>query len=94
MTELRLTATAQRDLTEAIAHVAEENPAAARRLRDRLVEAAIQLQTFPTIGTTLGKGRRSFVVPGTRFRLVYRHGETGILILRVHHGARQWPPAA
>ena len=38
-------------------------------------------------------GRRLFAVPGTSFLLIYRVENDDLIILRVWHGARQWPPA-
>ncbi len=94
MRRLRVSASAQRDITEAVTYIAADNPAAARQMRQRLLEAAGHLLTFPGLGAEDGHGRRHFVVPGTAFRLLYRPSQGGILILRVHHGARQWPPTA
>lgn len=91
---VRLSTAALRDLSEAVAFIATENPDAARRLRARLVEAADGLREFPAMAQTDGRGRRIFSVPGTRFRLLYRVGEQTVVVLRILHGARQWPPAS
>lgn len=94
MKGLRLSAAALRDLREATAYVAQENPAAAERLRVRLLEAGEMLREFPTLGALhLGGPARMLAVPGTRYRFLYRPHAQGITILRIHHGARQWPPA-
>jgi plasmid stabilization system protein ParE len=89
---LRLSAAALRDLTEAVDFIAAENPEAALRLRARLIEAAESLRDFPALAPMAGDGRRIFTVSGTRFRLLYRVREQTVLILRILHGARQWPP--
>lgn len=90
---LRLSRAALRDLTEAVTYVAADNLDAAERLRERLLAAADQLSRFPALGPSEANGRRVFAVPGTRFRLIYRAGPAEIAILRILHGARQWPPA-
>lgn len=90
---LRLSRAALRDLTEAVTYVAADNIDAAERLRERLLVAADQLRRFPALGPAEANDRRVFTVTGTRFRLIYRVGPAEIVILRILHGARQWPPA-
>lgn len=93
MKRLRVTQLARRDLTEAVAYIARENRDAAQRLRARLLDAADHLTTFPAMGRSDAAGRRLFAAPGTPFLLIYREEADHLLILRVWHGARQWPPA-
>ena len=38
------------------------------------------------------QGTRELVVPATPFIVVYRIEATGVVILRVLHGAQKWPP--
>jgi len=90
---LRVTRIARRDLTEAVDQIARENREAASRLKARLMEAGGRLATFPQMGRSDGAGRRLFAVPGTSILLIYREEPDHVLILRVWHGARQWPPA-
>lgn len=93
MKPLRVTRIARRDLTEAVEHVAQENREAAGRLKTRLMEAGGRLAAFQQMGRSDGTGRRLLAVPGTSFLLIYREESDHVLILRVWHGARQWPPA-
>ncbi|MGK7870207.1 type II toxin-antitoxin system RelE/ParE family toxin [Falsiroseomonas sp. E2-1-a20] len=93
MKRLRVTLVARRDLIDAVDYTARENRGAAERLRARLIEAAGRLGTFPAMGRSDEMGRRLFAVPGTPFLLIYREEADHVLILRVWHGARQWPPA-
>lgn len=90
-------AAARRDVAEAVAFVARDDAGAAGRLRDRLVSASRRLGEFPDLGrggVPGGDGsRRTFAVPGTPHRLVYRADAGTVTILRVWHGARQWPPS-
>ncbi len=87
---------AQADLREAVVYISADNPFAARRVADRIKQAVSGLADRPT-------GRRSRVadvfekpVRGTSYILAYdvRVGGDGretIYILRVIHGARDWP---
>ena len=79
------------DLVSLRAYIAEDNPAAARRVVLRLIQHVEQLlPDNPQIG-------RAGRVPGTRELVVppyivpYRLQRTTIQILRVYHGARRWP---
>ena len=94
MRRLRLTVAAQRDLDAAFDHIAADNLRAAEQQRARLREAGQLLLEFPAIGAPhLGGPRRRLVVAGSPFALIYRQTAQGIIILRIHHGAREWPPA-
>jgi toxin ParE1/3/4 len=75
---------ARRQLTQQLAFVAERNPAAARRLRDRLEAAKRQIAEFPRnapIASTPGT-RRLIVAP---YILTYRERGQRIEILDVRH---------
>jgi len=91
---VRLTLVALRDLEDATAFIAADNPAAAERMAARLREAAASLAAFPLRGAALPgpRSRRVLTVPETPFRLVYSVARDRILILRIWHGARGWPP--
>ena len=81
------------DLTEAREFIARDDPAAARRVADRLVAAAASLLRSPEIGRA-GRieGTRELVVPKTRFLLIYRVGDEQAEIIHVYHARREWPP--
>jgi toxin ParE1/3/4 len=88
---LVLSGTARRDLAEAIAFIAADNPHAADR-QNRLIQATAHRPTrFPALGRAEVEGRRVAQVATTPFRLVYEVRRDSILILRVWHGARAWP---
>ena len=79
------------DRREIRAWIAQDNPAAALHLDQRLSEAAQHLVEHPDLGRP---GR----VPGTRelvihqnYILVYDSGGDRVRVLRVLHAARQWP---
>lgn len=81
------------DLTEAREFIAMDDPAAARRLADRLVAAADSLLRTPEVGKA-GRieGTRELVVPKTRFLLIYRVWSEQVEIIHVYHARRDWPP--
>ena len=76
-------------------HIAADNPAAAIATDVAIAQRVERLVQFPRSGRT-GRvtGTRELVIPRTSYLAVYRLAPTDILILRILHGARQWPPAA
>ncbi|MBX9697960.1 MAG: type II toxin-antitoxin system RelE/ParE family toxin [Acetobacteraceae bacterium] len=94
MPRIVISVAALRDLEEAVAFIAAENPDAATRLAARLRQAGAKLGDFPLMGPRLAGSRscRAFAVPATPFWLVYRVKGDTVTILRIWHGARGWPP--
>jgi toxin ParE1/3/4 len=83
---------APRDLENAHACVAGDNPAAARRLIDQIEEGAELLSGHPGLGRTgRVRGTRELVIAGTPFIVVYRTDGNQAVVLAVLHGARRWP---
>jgi toxin ParE1/3/4 len=81
------------DLASLRAYIAEDNPAAARRVVLHLIQNVEQLlPENPQIGRA-GRvpGTRELVVAKTPYIVPYRIQRTTIQILRVYHGARRWP---
>jgi len=81
------------DLVSLRAYIAEDNPAAARRTVQHLVESIEQLlPDNPRIGRA-GRvpGTRELVIPRSPYIVPYRLQRTTIQILRVYHAARRWP---
>ena len=81
------------DLVSLRAYIAEDNPAAARRTVQHLIESIEQLlPDNPRIGRA-GRvpGTRELVIPKTPYIVPYRLQRTTIQILRVYHAARRWP---
>lgn len=76
------------------AYIARDNPMAAARVALRIRDAVEQLSENPGIGRP---GRvidtRELVVAGTPYVLPYTVSGGEIIILRVLHGAQQWPGA-
>jgi toxin ParE1/3/4 len=81
------------DLISLRAYIAEENPAAARRIVLRVLhDVEHLLRDNPQMGRP-GRvpGTRELVVPRTPYIVPYRVQRATIQILRVFHGARRWP---
>lgn len=83
---------ARDDLQQMLLFLADKNPYAAKALLLRIEEAAEQLIENPYLGRP-GRvpGTREWVVTHSRYLLPYQLFPDRIEILRVYHGARQWP---
>ena len=75
-----------------IDYIGRRNPQAALDAGDRIRAAIRLLGQYPAIGRGgRGDGTRELVVSGTRFLLVYRVEVDVITVLRLFHGAQDWP---
>ena len=86
-------ASAVRTLRSQLSYISDRNPQAAVDMGDAIEAAVSRLADFPESARP-GRvpGTRELVVPATPFIVVYRIEATGVVILRVLHGAQQWPP--
>ncbi len=90
--QLRCLRQALRNLDEEAAYIAADDPAAARLVVERVLNAVQALTHLPAMGRP-GRipGTRELVVPKTRYLVPYRvRGET-IEVIRVFHTARRLP---
>jgi toxin ParE1/3/4 len=73
-------------------YIAEDNPAAAHRLVQRITRAVDLLAKNPAMGRP-GRvsGTRELVVADTPYIVPYRVRANAVEILRVFHAARKWP---
>ena len=80
------------DLDDIAGYISQDNPEAARRTVRRLWTAVKSLAEQPEMGRP-GRvhGTRELVVCDTPFLVPYRVVGSEIEILRVLHGARDWP---
>ncbi len=83
---------AERNRQNQIAYVAERNPSAALDIGDAIESSVLRLSSHPHSGR-LGRiaGTRELVLPGTPYVIAYRVEGDSIVILRLLHGAQQWP---
>ena len=79
------------DLHRIRTYIGHFNPAAARRMGFRLVEAGDSLAAMPERGRPIGRGRRELVAVWPYVIRYQVRGES-VWILRIRHG-RQLPPA-
>ena len=80
------------NVDEIKAYIARDNPAAAIKVGQRIVERVEGLAEFPYTGRP-GRvaGTRELVISGTPYIVAYRVAGEVVQIIRVLHGARQWP---
>lgn len=90
--ELRWLRTALRNLDQAAAYIARDDPSAATRMVARIRAAVAHLATHPAMGRP-GRvpGTRELVVAGTRYIVPYRIQRGRVEIIRVLHSTQQWP---
>jgi len=86
---IRWTTEAADQLEEAVKHIQQDNPAAAPKIAQAVMERIEQLATFPGLGRP-GEvtGTRELVSPP--YVVVYRSTEEIIEILHIWHGAQDW----
>ncbi len=90
---IRWTEPAARDLTRICDHIRDHDaPAAARRVALAIYESVTSLVRFPRRGRP-GRMRntRELVILGLPFLAIYRTRNEVIEILRILHGAQNWP---
>ncbi len=89
---LRWTRGALRDMQHLHDYIADDNPAAARRVVARICEAASHLRRSPQMGK---RGRvvdtRELVIAGTPYIVVYRIEGDQVQVVAVIHAAQRWP---
>ncbi len=73
-------------------YVAEDNPAAAGRVLEKILRAVDLLKKNPAMGRA-GRvaGTRELVVAETPYIIPYRVRADAVEILRVFHAGRKWP---
>jgi len=90
---IRWTAPAASDLTDICDYIRDHDaPAAARRVAPTIYERVASLAQFPHRGRAgRRQGTRELVLPSLPFLAVYRIRGDVIEILRILHGAQNWP---
>jgi toxin ParE1/3/4 len=89
---LSRTATYRADLERIVDYIASDNAKAALAIWVEIEAQVEKLVAFPYSGR-LGRveGTRELVVNRTPFVVGYRVTRDAVLVLRVLHGAQQWP---
>jgi len=79
-------------LERARTYIAQDNPAAAVRVYERILDAVRNLADMPNMGR-LGRveDTRELVVPSTPYIVAYTVLDNQVMIIAVQHGAQKWP---
>lgn len=89
---LRWTTPAAQDLYNIVRRIQQDSPDAAATIAKTLYDGCGRLGSFPRCGR---KGRiegtRELVFPGLPYIVVYRIEDQNLEILRIYHGAQDWP---
>lgn len=80
------------DVEAIVAYIARDNESAASELTALIASIVELLPTQSAMGRP-GRvsGTRELVIPHTQILIPYRVKHSAITVLRVYHGARQWP---
>ena len=92
--QIRWSPEAADDFESAVKRILENNPPVAKKLAEVIYDGIGGLTTFPNRGR-IGRvpGTRELVFAGLPFIAIYRLKDDTIEIIRVIHGAQQWPPS-
>ena len=73
-------------------YIEADNPSAAVMIDERIIAAVRRLSDFPVSGR-VGRiaGTRELVIGGTPYVAAYAVTEISVRILRILHGAQEWP---
>lgn len=83
---------ATRSLRAIHAHIAADNPPAARRVVKSIAASVARLARFPQAGRAgQMQGTLELVIPGLPYPIVYRVRQDRVEILCVFHPAMNWP---
>lgn len=90
---VRWTEPAVRDFTHICDYIsAHGSPAVARKVAIAIYKSITTLADFPELGRTGRKAdTRELVFSGLPYIAIYRISGNGVEILRILHGAQQWP---
>jgi plasmid stabilization system protein ParE len=89
---VRWTVPAAGDLARIVEYIRKDDPAAARRVAQRIYEGVAMLRVFPRRGRIgLVEGTRELIFSPWPYVAVYEIFEDYVLVLRVRHTAQDWP---
>jgi len=86
---------AESDLNDQVHYIAQDNLDAAFRMQDRVLERVAGLAKHPEAGR-VGRvpGTRELPITGTAYVAIYEVRDGAVLVMRLLHGAQNWPPAS
>ena len=89
---LRWTTPAAEDLYRIVQHIQEDNPRAAADVAKTIYDGCATLRDFPRRGRGGRIPRtRELIFPGLPYIVVYQIKEQSVEVLRIYHGAQDWP---
>ena len=90
--EIRLALEAEQDLIEIFDYILAEDPLAAEKILDYIIDEIQHFSNHPYIGRS-GRvpGTRELILTKTPFIIPYQVTKDMLVILRVYHMARKWP---
>jgi toxin ParE1/3/4 len=89
---LRWTMPAANDLYKIVRHIQQDNPTAAAEVATTIYDGCGSLRNFPYRGRKGRiKGTRELVFPGLPYIVVYQIQHEILEIVRIYHGAQDWP---
>ena len=90
--EVRWSPEAADDLEQIIGYIRRDKPEIARRVASMILDAVDALHLSPNRGR-IGRidGTRELVLPGLPWIAVYRIREDAVEVVRIYHGAQNWP---
>lgn len=91
--QLRYSRRADNDLFDLAEYIAQDDVGAALRTRDEIERQVEHLKAFPDMGRA-GRiaGTRELLIAGLPYIVIYREQRSDTIeIVRVLHGAQQWP---
>lgn len=83
---------AKENVKEIVRYIGTDDPAAARRVGDRITKRAAILARKPFMGRTGAVSGTRETIPHPSFRIVYQVTGEAVIIMAVVHTSRQWPP--
>ncbi|MGA7381797.1 MAG: type II toxin-antitoxin system RelE/ParE family toxin [Terriglobales bacterium] len=89
---LRWTTPAAEDLYRIVQHIQEDHPSAAADVAKTIYDGCGTLRVFPRRGRA-GRipGTRELIFSGLPYIVVYEIKEQSVEVLRIYHGAQDWP---
>lgn len=89
---LRIYGPAQADIEAAFAYIAQDSPRAAQTVVERILASLESLPEHPGMGRPgRVEGTRELVIARTPYVAVYEVTTQGVAVVRVIHGAQNWP---
>ena len=91
---VRWTTDAAGDIERICDYIAQSRPESARRVAQSVVDRIGTLEAFPHLGRSgRVEGTREIAFPPLPFVAVYEIRDEQVIVLRILHGAQQWPVA-